>query len=1072
MKKAIDLNSLMKKIAVCALFILLVIVSSQCINADENTGSEEQKAEMFVNDVCGDETELAPSISGYSLRDGEELSVAVWSAEGGQDDLRWYQLSKTGDNLYSTTVKPSEYHKTNGEYAFHFYSNYNGVSTFIGKCSYNITAVTCSSVEVVSKDDENYTARIAVSGVSCPSGIKSVSAAIWSRENQSDLVWYNAVLGDDGIYYVDMDIANHNCNVGTYQVHIYATSGNDISNVVGTSTVDFDIQQGTVAAEKNAYGKTYTLTAGGFNVQGTASGYTFAVWSDKNGQDDLTWNAADYDAGSGTMSCTYSIDKLKSSGTVYIDAYVSHSNGNMYCVGRTSCSISGICCDSISIAEQDDGAGTCKLVVSGVSALDGVAGVTVPVWTINNGQDDLKWYAAEKQSNGDYSVTIDAQNHKFETGDYIAHVYAADSSGRSEFIGAQDINIKETEPEITVTKYGSAYILEASNLLSQGEISSATIACWSSEGGQDDLTWTAATYNPYTKTASAVLDSSKLKHSGEVYAHLYVTNKKESHFVKGSSFFTDDVEEADPITVETNNKTGKFKVTIDGSVIKYGTKNVTVPIWSKSDQSDLVWYAAEKNAAGDYEVNANISNHKYNIGTYIIHVYSVDSKMTFVGSAATKFKTEYGSITAAEKDSRYYTAAINGLVIPGGVKSVTFAVWSDKNGQDDLYWYEGKKNGSGNYTADIDLNNHRTSGRYYIHVYAKTYSGKSIFIGPTDDMSDVDYTYSTMTINNVDNENGTFDVKVKINDSRKILGVVVPIWSKSNQSDIKWYNAVKQSDGSYLVTADIRNHGNNSGTYNVHAYVKYSDGTMVLLNTKQQHITTKDALVISNADGSSSRRITFTDQGVSKVTFAVWTVANGQDDLKWYHAKSNGNGTFYADVPASNHSESSNGEYIVHVYADDERVLTSSFWMIDYVEWAIRTANNDAVGYSQSHRQLNPDVDCSSFVFYSVYYNGFASKLGTSSPFSTLTEVSVLKKCGFTATSFVNMESLQPGDILWYRRNGAGHTEIYIGNGLMVGAHDSEINGVDYPEGGDQTGQEVSIKAFSNPNWMMVLRYY
>ena len=71
---------------------------------------------------------------------------------------------------------------------------------------------------------------------------------------------------------------------------------------------------------------------------------------------------------------------------------------------------------------------------------------------------------------------------------------------------------------------------------------------------------------------------------------------------------------------------------------------------------------------------------------------------------------------------------------------------------------------------------------------------------------------------------------------------------------------------------------------------------------------------------------------------------------------------------------------------------------------------------------------------------------------------------------YTSEDDLRPGDILLYRRNGAGHTEIYIGDGLMVGAHDSVVNGIDYVQGGDQTGQEVSVKKFSNPGWMYVFR--
>ena len=56
--------------------------------------------------------------------------------------------------------------------------------------------------------------------------------------------------------------------------------------------------------------------------------------------------------------------------------------------------------------------------------------------------------------------------------------------------------------------------------------------------------------------------------------------------------------------------------------------------------------------------------------------------------------------------------------VPAGTTSVTFPTWSDKNGQDDLIWYNGNLN-NGVGSIRINIRNHKNdTGSYITHVYA------------------------------------------------------------------------------------------------------------------------------------------------------------------------------------------------------------------------------------------------------------------------------------------------------------------------------------------------------------------
>lgn len=71
-----------------------------------------------------------------------------------------------------------------------------------------------------------------------------------------------------------------------------------------------------------------------------------------------------------------------------------------------------------------------------------------------------------------------------------------------------------------------------------------------------------------------------------------------------------------------------------------------------------------------------------------------------------------------------YGVTINHVVTKG---EVVFAVWSEKNGQDDLKWYGAKSVGPTTYEATFDSKQYTDAGNYMIHVYQKL-DGKMQFL--------------------------------------------------------------------------------------------------------------------------------------------------------------------------------------------------------------------------------------------------------------------------------------------------------------------------------------------------------
>ena len=133
----------------------------------------------------------------------------------------------------------------------------------------------------------------------------------------------------------------------------------------------------------------------------------------------------------------------------------------------------------------------------------------------------------------------------------------------------------------------------------------------------------------------------------------------------------------------------------------------------------------------------------------------------------------------------------------------------------------------------------------------------------------------------------------------------------------------------------------------------------------------------------------------------------------------------------------------------------------DAMDWAKKIAADDAYGYSQASRWgETKQYDCSSFVI-SAYKEAGIDVGGATYTGNMRSEMT---KHGFEwIPGDPDVNSLQPGDIVL---DEDAHTEMYVGNGKLLGAHDN-FNG----STGDPSGREISVKDYYSHPWDGVLRY-
>ena len=177
-----------------------------------------------------------------------------------------------------------------------------------------------------------------------------------------------------------------------------------------------------------------------------------------------------------------------------------------------------------------------------------------------------------------------------------------------------------------------------------------------------------------------------------------------------------------------------------------------------------------------------------------------------------------------------------------------------------------------------------------------------------------------LTINN-QTSNG-FDVVVTnvSGGGKEVKEVRVPIWSdKNGQDDLAWYHADKQSDGSYKVHVDTASHKGDAGTYSVHLYYMLNGNRTYITETKatvpESQVTGK--LTISNQTSNGFDVVVTNVSGggktVQEVRVPIWSDKNGQDDLTWYHADKQSDGSYKVHVDTASHKGDA-GTYSVHLY--------------------------------------------------------------------------------------------------------------------------------------------------------------
>ena len=513
----------------------------------------------------------------------------------------------------------------------------------------------------------------------------------------------------------------------------------------------------------------------------------------------------------------------------------------------------------ITIENNDSLAGRFDVVISNVLAPQGVASVSVPVWSDDKGQDDLVWHHATRQQDGRYRVTVKASDHKNSTGKYHVNLYYTQLNG-------EQIGVTATTAEVSIGKTANKgkpsgkVTIENNNsttgtfdavirdVVSPNGLKEVLVPTWSEVNGQDDLVWHKAVKQADGSYRATIKASDHKNSQGKYLSHVYyVTATGTKEFVTGTATTVHHKHSAGTLTIENNSSTtGTFDAVIRDVVSPNGLNEVLVPTWSEvNGQDDLVWHKAVKQADGSYRATIKASDHKNSQGKYLSHVYYVTATGTkeFVtGTATTVHQSKVtGILTITNKnpEAGSFDVVISDVFSPKGVQSVQVPVWSDQGGQDDLIWYNATLQSDGSYKASIKAENHKNStGTYHVHLYYIQNDGSRIGVHSTT--TQVEYhnlTHKTKAyIKDVNSQTGTFTVAVDQSaQGKRIKNIRAAVWSQAHQENLSWYTQTPAGGHTEIGIAAV-NHGNKQGDYTTHVYVDYTDGSVEGFNLGQTRL--------------------------------------------------------------------------------------------------------------------------------------------------------------------------------------------------------------------------------------------
>lgn len=366
-----------------------------------------------------------------------------------------------------------------------------------------------------------------------------------------------------------------------------------------------------------------------------------------------------------------------------------------------------------------------------------------------------------------------------------------------------------------------------------------------------------------------------------------------------------------------NDFEGTFELRVDSALP--AVSKVTASVWTEENTANKKEYNMQLQSDGTYLCKVQKNDFANKVGKYnaTATVYYQNGIKETNAVSYTLMDSKAGVSVQLAGDEKKATISASIINPPASLAGLKAAVWGNSNGGNDLKWYELSLDAQGRWTIEVPISNHKEFGEYFVDTYVNLKNGESICINSGKFV--VKEPELQTTIGNYNDNDGTFEIIARdIKSPSGVKTVRFPVWNGADASTMYWYDGVKQSDGSYKITVDLKNHKYKKGTYYAHVYVEMGNDVTVSknvgtcqVNVPKVNIEVKDISGTEKTYQASGKNLEVLGN-VKQVRYAVWSKEGKGRDLKWYNGSKDSQGIWKADIAISNHKQA--GEYIMDTY--------------------------------------------------------------------------------------------------------------------------------------------------------------
>ncbi|WP_373483474.1 GBS Bsp-like repeat-containing protein [Acetobacterium sp.] len=408
-----------------------------------------------------------------------------------------------------------------------------------------------------------------------------------------------------------------------------------------------------------------------------------------------------------------------------------------------------------------------------------------------------------------------------------------------------DLKVNVTRVEENKTQF----IISTVGYAGKTGIGKVLFPTWTERNGQDEIRWYQGVLNSNGEYSITVDNKDHGFETGEYHIHTYIYGLTGEVAKTYTNIYN--LERSNPSISVGEVANNNYKVRIVGVSNPSGVVSVKFPTWSQvSGHDDLRWESGIYVGNDTWEATISINNYRCSYDTFITHAYVTDKdgQQKYIGAVeqivSNPFLAEPLEIkTQQDRDVSKFSISTQNCTAKTGVKSVVFAVWSNRNGQDELRWYEGELGPDGEFYAYVDISNHGfESGPFITHAYLRGTGGENIaFTSSEFIMPKINPTieYDNAVLNNI------FKVRIKnVSNENGVSGIIIPTWSLTNgQDDVRWETATYIGNHTWEATINLRNYNIIVDEFVSHPYLIDQNGKYLFLKASTKKILQNTATI-------------------------------------------------------------------------------------------------------------------------------------------------------------------------------------------------------------------------------------